>query len=212
MRRISRVPGGQLLISTSPVASATQAPSRMPPRDSIAGDQPSVVFRIPLRPACCRVDSDGLPHDWLTWRLSGIDIQVQPLTGTRGRTHGPLRARACAGQPKCRAEGRIDQPPNRGRRGGGAEDTFPITAPLCPTPARPRLVSANTAVTCADSLDSSSIPIRRATRHHARPRTLSPRTAALPFTCEVPFRQQDRHFRYLHTPTSPISLGARRRR
>jgi len=75
---------------------------------------------VPSRLACCRmVDSGG-----------GIDIQVQPLTGTGGRAHPRVR-----GQPGYRAEGRIDQPPNRGRRGGGAEDAFPITAPLCPTPA-----------------------------------------------------------------------------
>jgi hypothetical protein len=53
---------------------------------------------FPARPACSRmVDSDD-----------GIDIQVQPLTGTGGRTRGPERAR---GQPGYRAEGRIDQPP-----------------------------------------------------------------------------------------------------
>ena len=39
LRRINRVPAGQGLMSTRSVASATQAPSRMPPPDSIAGYQ-----------------------------------------------------------------------------------------------------------------------------------------------------------------------------
>ena len=75
---------------------------------------------VPSRLACCRmVDSGG-----------GIDIQGAATDRDRGRA--PARARW---QPGYRAEGRIDQPPNRGRRGGGADDAFPITAPLCPTPA-----------------------------------------------------------------------------
>ena len=45
LRRINRVPAGQLLRSTRSVASATQAPSRMAPPSSIAGYQPSVVLR-----------------------------------------------------------------------------------------------------------------------------------------------------------------------
>src|SRR5271166_7161976 len=46
LRRINRVPAGHFDKSTSSVASATQAPSRMPPPDSIAGYQPSAVLSI----------------------------------------------------------------------------------------------------------------------------------------------------------------------
>lgn len=120
MRRISRVPGGQLLISTSrwPRGPRRRHGCRRAIRSPVISRR--WCSGVPSRLACCRmVDSGG-----------GIDIQVQPLTGTGGRAHPRVR-----GQPGYRAEGRIDQPPNRGRRGGGAEDAFPITAPLCPTPA-----------------------------------------------------------------------------
>ncbi len=46
LRRISLVPGGQLLRLTRSVASATQAPSRMPPPVSIAGYQHWARLRV----------------------------------------------------------------------------------------------------------------------------------------------------------------------
>ena len=51
-----RVPVGQLLMSTRPVASATQAPSRMSPPESIAGYQPSLALRISTA-ACTRAST-----------------------------------------------------------------------------------------------------------------------------------------------------------
>ena len=120
MRRISRVPGGQLLISTSrwPRRPRRRHGCRRAIRSPVTSRRWCSGF--PSRPACCRmVDSGGGIPGAATDRDRGA--------------RAPARAR---GQPGYRAEGRIDQPPNRGRRGGGAEDAFPITAPLCPTPAR----------------------------------------------------------------------------
>ena len=65
----------------------------------------------------------------------GIDIQVQPRTGIRGRPGRPRRRpRVRAGGPDTgqmlRAYPGIDQPPHRGRRGGRAEDMLAIPARL----------------------------------------------------------------------------------
>ena len=94
---------------------------------------------FPSRPACYRmVDSDG-----------GIDIHLQPLTGTGGRTRGPRAG------PSVRAGS-----PDTGQRAASTNRQIVVdeaAAPktrfrspprLCPTPARPRLVSANTADLC----------------------------------------------------------------
>ncbi len=70
------------------------------------------------------VDGDG-----------GIDVEVQPPAGRRGR---PGRPRRRPGRRPRGADPRqmggvdplIDQPPHRGRGGGRTEDMFAITAPL----------------------------------------------------------------------------------
>ena len=132
---------------------------------------------FPSRPACCRmVDSDG-----------GIDIQVQPLTGTGGRT--AVRAgspdtgqRAAstnrqigvdeAAAPKTR----FRSPPRcaRRRRGPG---WYPPT----------RLTRADSPVSSATSRSIPTPPCDPTPCPYAD--TLTRETAALPFTCEVPFRQ-----------------------